>query len=495
MCRIYVALGVLAAGVFLAMPDGVAAMAVFVVTAFVPIPVILVAVRRNRLPRPPWYVVVLALCFLSAGNVRWLVAMVAEGRASGRGTVADLLFTVGYVLLLAGALVLLRARRRSDRGGVLDTAMLSIVGGGVVWQYVMQPNLAATGISASSEVVNLVRLLALIAVVGVFARVAKTSHDWIPALGYLFGALALALVTLVASAALRRSPEEVIPWTQAVRLVSYCLLGAAALHSSSALIAQPGRKQVDRLNRGRLVLLGAALLVTPALGAVAQLRGRTPDAVLLLVGSCMVVPLVMTRIGLLVNERAQAEEALAHQATHDALTGLANRASFVERLDDALARLDAGAVPDVLVLFADLDGFKQVNDTLGHEAGDALLVATAQRLRGALREGDLVARFGGDEFLMLVPGLRQGPESEQVCRRIEDRLVTPVQVGDELVAVRASVGAASAMAAQARTSDALIRVADAAMYAEKQRRRKARAASAGATGPRDGGAVEAVSAR
>ena len=165
-----------------------------------------------------------------------------------------------------------------------------------------------------------------------------------------------------------------------------------------------------------------------------------------------------------VGERRALEERLSHQATHDTLTGLPNRALFLDRLAHALARRDQSE-PSA-VLFIDLDRFKAVNDTFGHDAGDALLVAVAERLRGCLREADTAARFGGDEFAVLLDRVADLSGAVRVAERIIARLGLPVAIGAEEVVVTPSVGIALA-ADPADTADELLRFADVAMYRAK----------------------------
>ncbi|MDQ6672792.1 MAG: EAL domain-containing protein [Chloroflexota bacterium] len=166
-----------------------------------------------------------------------------------------------------------------------------------------------------------------------------------------------------------------------------------------------------------------------------------------------------------VTERKRAEEALAHQAGHDALTGLPNRTLLHETLERAcqLAHRDNVAVA---LLFLDLDDFKTVNDSLGHAAGDELLVAAAARILSCLRPGDLAARLGGDEFAIVLVGSADVHAARLVATRITEALREPFTVGTAELVLGASVGIAFASPATSGP-DELLRNADAAMYAAK----------------------------
>ena len=157
------------------------------------------------------------------------------------------------------------------------------------------------------------------------------------------------------------------------------------------------------------------------------------------------------------NAQARAESAsaaLARLAYHDALTGLANRARFLECLDVALARAHAaGDAARVAVLLLDLDGFKAVNDSMGHAAGDALLAEVAARLLNATRGCDTVARLGGDEFAVLLDGVRHDGDTSVVADRIVASIAAPFGIGDRAPRIGVSVGIARASTAPIATAD------------------------------------------
>jgi diguanylate cyclase (GGDEF)-like protein/PAS domain S-box-containing protein len=166
-----------------------------------------------------------------------------------------------------------------------------------------------------------------------------------------------------------------------------------------------------------------------------------------------------------ITERTQLEAELTRRAFHDGLTGLPNRALFRDRLDQALAR-SARSEDSLAVLMLDLDDFKQVNDTLGHDAGDALLQAVAARLDEVIRPSDTLARFGGDEFALLLDGSMR-PQSVNLARRLLERLAEPITIADRQLAVSASIGIAVHSGGHG-DGDELVRNADVAMYAAKE---------------------------
>ena len=185
-----------------------------------------------------------------------------------------------------------------------------------------------------------------------------------------------------------------------------------------------------------------------------------------LLGDADVRAVVVTTRDVTAQKQLQAQ--LQHNAFHDALTGLANRALFADRLEHALARTDRLATP-VAVLFVDLDDFKAVNDGAGHSAGDELLVAVADRLRGVLRPSDTIARLGGDEFAVLIEDGADPARTAATADRLLSALSEPFAAGgtDEQVRVTASVGIATGAAGQHDAAE-LLRHADVAMYAAKE---------------------------
>ena len=189
----------------------------------------------------------------------------------------------------------------------------------------------------------------------------------------------------------------------------------------------------------------------------------------------------LLQVGLMLEdftERKALEEELDRRASHDPLTGLPNRALFMDRLRHALSRTrqeaERGTTGEVALLFVDLDDFKRVNDSLGHDAGDRLLVGVSERVGACLRPGDTLARFGGDEFAVLVEsGGYEGGETkiaaEEIAKRIARSLRPPFALRGHEVSVTASIGIVvetSGAAGEERAED-LLRVADVAMYRGK----------------------------
>ena len=168
--------------------------------------------------------------------------------------------------------------------------------------------------------------------------------------------------------------------------------------------------------------------------------------------------------------RSQSAATLQHRATHDPLTGLANRGLLVENLTEMLRNRR-----DVAVIFCDIDGFKGINDSQGHEAGDLVLKFVAEQLASAVRPADLIARFGGDEFCVLVRGEPQ--VARDIAAKVERALDATVVVNDNPLRIGGSVGLAAAKVTD--SADSILKNADLAMYREKERRRGLREAARG----------------
>ena len=202
-----------------------------------------------------------------------------------------------------------------------------------------------------------------------------------------------------------------------------------------------------------------------------RLRGRDGEAVHCLVSAALrrtPEGKVLGFQGIIhdITARKRVEEQLAYGALHDALTGLPNRALFVDRLSQALERVRRGGEPPFAVLFLDLDRFKVVNDSLGHGVGDQMLVEIAARLEAALRPGDTVARFGGDEFTLLLGEIATPLEATHLAERVLDALAAPFALERHEVFTSASVGIAVSTAG-AEDPEELLRNADAALSRAK----------------------------
>jgi diguanylate cyclase (GGDEF)-like protein len=260
-------------------------------------------------------------------------------------------------------------------------------------------------------------------------------------------------------------------------LVAYVLLAVAACHPSTAEIARDS-VVFDGLDRRRLPIVALAGFIAPAILMISELARTSVDVAVLSALSIALFSLIVLRVWWLfgrlgaqaralegaLSARGELEAELRHQAFHDGLTGLANRALLHDRLDHALVsrRRERG---DVALCFCDLDGFKTINDTLGHSTGDAVLIAMATRLTSIVRPRDTVARLGGDEFAVLMENIERPEVAAQIARRVVAELAKPIEINGRMIVLSASVGVA--VADRAISTEQLLHDADSAMYEAK----------------------------
>ena len=404
----------------------------------------------------------------AVGEALWSWYEVLDGRENPFPSSADVAFLLFPLLACLGLLSYPAAGAGTGRTRrVLDAAMTTTSLVLAAWETTFAAVLQAGADSRSALAVSLAYpvgdVAVLILTVLTLNRVREGNTAlWLVAAGLVSLSVSDSGFAYLAASSSYTGGAIDLGW-----FVGFLLLALAAFAgrtpSRAAPVAVPEPARARSLAYGPVVLA----LATTLAGALVGHAPTTGQLVL----QTVVVTLLLGRQYLALHEnralgtRLAAREAeLHHLAFHDSLTGLANRALFHERLDRALLRRshDPGGVG---VVFLDLDDFERVNDRLGHAAGDDLLVQVSQRLRQVVRAGDTVARFGGDEFAVLVVD----GESSVVADKLSASFRTPFQLAGRSVVATASTGVfALGHGTYAVTSTELLAQADAAMYAAKR---------------------------
>lgn len=407
----------------------------------------------------PWRLIagaVLAWCIAGAQLLPWGVWGWHLPRLAGAG------------LLVAALVVMARARavRLTSWIEGLTVATSTAL---VVLEVAVRPFLAAEP-SAVGILVAAPVALDLVAV-GYLVAVLTTPGSW-TAPGRLLLA-GVATVVLTATVALVVMAVDLPPTIlSALWLAAAVCWGAAALHPAATELTRPAPAVDTVFSRPRFVLVAVAALVAPGLVAADQLLPVQTDRLAVVVGAAILYSLLLARLAVAIRQiesanrlRDELQAQLAHDAAHDPLTQLPNRGRGLALVRRALAT-DRGAGSSTALLFIDLDGFKHVNDTLGHKAGDTVLRVVADRFRGAVRAEDTVIRFGGDEFLTLLSSATSAEAAHTVARRLVAEAARPIRLGDDTVRIGASIGVAVAVAGSGSASQ-LIHEADLAAYVAK----------------------------
>jgi diguanylate cyclase len=467
---VYLLVGIIATGGYFLLPSASMQNIFYDLIGFSAVAAIVVGVRVHRPVRPlPWYVLAFGLLILVVGELIWTYYEDVLGIKAPFPSVADAFYLVAMPCLAAGLVLVHRKQAPGHQwANLIDTLIIATVVGMLAWTFLMEPHAQAQSrplldrlISIAYPLMDLVLLVAVL-------RLWLTSEKRLPAYYLLNTSLAFLLIadTAYAVALLTDTYETGHPldvgW-----LLFYVLFGATALHPSMAALSEPVSEASARLTWWRLVLLSGAMLLAPAVLALQTAFGQPIDVPLIVGGSAVLFLLVALRMAGMIAERKLLEQRLKFQAFHDPLTRLPNRTLFMDRFEQALARSERQE-SKIAVMFVDLDDFKEVNDSLGHETGDRVLMAVAKRLRVCLRPSDTAARVGGDEFTVLLEDVEDAQGAVRVAERILEELRTPITLGELERIVGASIGIALGSGAHDRPSD-LLRRADLALYRAKRR--------------------------
>ena len=433
----------------------------------VPVLVLLVQLRSGTFAdRSSWTITFGGVGILLAHNVRNQVVLATTG-SPARDVLADGTLALGYLLLLAGAALATLPIARRDLGGMLDAAVIGLASASLVWAVVLQPAHVRLGSSATRTAYELCLVLLVTALAGLVLRafvVVRAAR--VTTLLLLLAMASTNLADIVFTLTEDQTTGLSSWWASALCVVALLSFGSALAHPSAGGLAGP-EPRPRGLTRARLTFIAIALSVNPAVAGIRALLGGPVDVVLLSIGSQLMVPLVVLRIALLARGYADTAERLHDLASRDELTGLPNRRALTAHLAELLDRIAAGSSPGAVVLYLDLDDFKEVNDTHGHATGDRVLYDVGSRVRACIRSTDLVARCGGDEFVVVLEGDPAVVEAAVVAS-LGRALAEPVVVGSVVASGRASIGVARVRTGESMAAETLLARADVDMYRVKR---------------------------
>lgn len=459
-----IGLGAVGTCVYVAAPDSPIGGAAFTLLALA-VPVGIVAgVRRNGPARARPWVLIGASAATSAVGAALRAA--SDGLEINAGMLVAHLVTIGsYLLIGAGLLGFLRARRPDaiDRASLLDGSLVAVSAWLAVWSFFVLPA-TANGLDLEVQLLQGIYPTASMVIAYLTIQLALQQVHRVPAFRFITAGLVAVLLGDLAYASvdagyLRLEPAVV----NGAYALAFLFLAGAVLHPTMHVLTEPQHTTERPMGAGRLAAVSTALLA-PILAAAVR-PPSTPLEWAMVVGCAVVaMALVVVRIARAVSEHAASETRLTRQANEDSLTGLANR---TRALDHLRAGLRAERHEGVAVLFLDLDRFKDVNDTWGHTVGDRMLVAVGERLATQLRPGDLLARFGGDEYVVVATPITTPQAAVSLAARLIAELSDEVDLGVCALDTSASVGIVHIGAGEAADPEDVLRDADTAMYRAK----------------------------
>jgi diguanylate cyclase (GGDEF)-like protein len=426
---------------------------------------VLVGIRLHRPERPgAWYAVAGSMAFMVAGDMAFATYDL-RGLEAPFPSFADVIYLAGYPFVLLAVAIMLRRSGVPDAAAWQDAGILVVGITLLSWEWLLEPNAMTEGTSLAARAVAVAYPVMDLAVLLLVLRMMVGGVRRIRMLGVLGAAVGCYLVSdVVYGLQALEGTYRTGSWVDLGWLIAPVLIGTCALYPGMASVTRPAEQAPAHRGGWHRAGLFVAVLLAPALLAYQSLWGDHVDGLVIATAAAIMLGLAALRGRGLVrtlerttSELMLRERELHRQATTDLLTGLANRAQLLDHLDAALD----GPDQPVTVALLDLDGFKQVNDSLGHDVGDALLREVAGRLTGVAAPGELVARLGGDEFAVVGTSA-----AGTLGKRLMLALAAPAVLQGSAVQLGASVGLATSGAASGTVTQ-LLRHADVAMYVAK----------------------------
>ena len=490
--RAFVALGISAIVVYVTIPYGLTAIVLYmIISAAAPVAIVIGVRRHKPAKRTPWVLLAIGFAMYFVGDLIYTLYELSPTGELPYPNIGDIAYLAFYPVVFFALGGFVRAGAQRNRAAWLDALIWTVGAAILAWEPLLEPYVTDSDATAVAGLVALAYPILDIGLLLMLLRMfvgrnVRTPTYWLIIAACGFQTVSDVLYSLEVTTT---SPSGAylldVGW-----LLTYVAIGGAVLHPSMVAMTDPNLEPVPLASRRRLVCLVIPVLLAPGLVMYQLITGQfgneAADVVVIAAASTLLVLLVLARgAGLLViaerrsdqlvDRQSQLEAALAQlndalddreranaelneRVTRDGLTGLANRADFVTKLEISLR---SGAKTSIA--FLDLDDFKSVNDTLGHEAGDLLLVDLAARLTSTVGSTDLVARFGGDEFAVLITG-----DVESTAEQMLDALKQPIELLGRELRLQVSIGVTTAPADERTSSSDLLRQADIAMYTAKR---------------------------
>jgi diguanylate cyclase (GGDEF)-like protein len=425
------------------------------------IPVLFYACRRNGVsPEVAGFLVAVGLLYAGA-------QLVSGDEPTYTNALAVTMGLAGTACIIFGLVAMLRRRGVTPTQGLLGDGLIVGLGAWVIsWAALVQPIVNETGTTAWSTVLYgmyqpTASVVLFLVVVVLLDQRNRPASMWLLAAALTFNLLGDLLYALIDAGHLPASTERVaLP----MYIAAFFSAGGAFLHPSITQVTRaqlPSRRPV----MGRLIVTTSSL-VFPVIVLAGTSANDTTDKIVRSISAVVLAAVVTARVAQAVRANNVAQAELLHGAQTDPLTGLPNRSVLLQQIND-LMRGSWNPDTHPTLFFVDLDRFKNINDSLGHAAGDEVLMMVAQRLTNAVPDGAMVARLSGDEYVVLDPAAKSQGASMALAERLLAVFREPLALSQGDVFVTASIGVAAISPTSSTSPEDLVRHADTAMYRAK----------------------------